>query len=120
EHDDHDHDHAHAGHGDDDDGHDHDEPAHGVLPNSATRTRGGALGFSHATARGFAGVAVSRYESRYGVPAHAHHDDDHDPHGHGRGRAGDDGGGDDHGHPHEHADVRIDMRQTRIDAKAGL
>lgn len=102
DHDDHDHHHEH-------DGHDDDEPAYGILPNSATRSRGGALGFSYTTDRGFAGVSVSRYESRYGVPGHVHHDDDHDHH--------DD---DDDDHEHEHGDVVIDMKQTRVDAKAGL
>lgn len=105
-HDDHDDDHD-----DDDNDHDHEnEHTDGVLENSATRTRGGALGFSYISDRGFAGLAVSRYESRYGVPGHAHHheEDEHD---------GD--GDDDHDHEEEEA-VTLDLKQTRIDFKAGL
>ncbi|MFB9068052.1 TonB-dependent receptor [Pseudofulvimonas gallinarii] len=105
------HDHGHAG--DHAGGHDHDE---GVLPHSATRTRGGAIGASHATARGFAGIAVSRHESRYGVPGHSHdHGDDH--HDHRALSPMNLSAAHDNGHDQG---VAIDLRQTRIDAKAGL
>ncbi len=110
--DDHHHDHHDHNHDDDDDHH-HDAVA-GILANSRVRARGGAAGFSFVGDRGFAGVALSRYENRYGVPGHDHHDDDdhdhdHDHHDH-----------DDDDDDPEHGDVRIDMKQTRIDAKAGL
>jgi iron complex outermembrane recepter protein len=71
---------------------DFDAPA-GEISNSALHSRGGALGGSLFGARGFAGAAVSRFESRYGIPA------------------GDDEGAE---------AVRIDMRQTRADTKAAL
>ena len=100
----HDHDHDH----DDDDDHDH-EAVEGVLENSAVRARGGAVGFSFIGDRGFAGVALSRYENRYGIPGHGRDDDHHHHDNH-----------DDDDPEHEHGDVRIDMKQTRIDAKAGL
>ncbi len=102
---DHDDDHHH----DDDHDDEHEHGEHGIVENSATRTRGGALGFSYIGDRGFAGIALSRYESRYGVPGHGEHDDDHDDDDH------HDDDDDDH-----HEEVVLDLRQTRIDAKAGL
>jgi iron complex outermembrane receptor protein len=110
EHDDHDH-----GDGDDDD-HGHEEPAQGLLENSATRTRGGAVGASYVGERGFAGMSLSRHESRYGVPGHEHDDHVHDD-DHGDESNDDHGDGDD---PEEHGGVVIDMKQTRVDVKAGL
>ena len=65
---------------------------------------------------GSMGVSLSRMASNYGVPgtltlSHDHgHDDDHDDHD---DHADD---GDDHGHSHD--EVRLDMRQTRLDARA--
>ncbi len=110
--DDHHHDHDHDDHDHDDDhGHGHDA-VEGVLENSRVRARGGAVGLSFIGDRGFAGVSLSRYENRYGVPGHVHHDEDHD-HDH-------DHDDDDDDHDHDHGDVRIDMKQTRVDAKAGL
>jgi iron complex outermembrane recepter protein len=41
----------------------------GTLPNSASDSRGGALGASVVGDAGFAGVAWNRYESVYGIPA---------------------------------------------------
>jgi iron complex outermembrane receptor protein len=105
-----------TGHDHDDDNHGEEAPLRSVLENSATRTRGGAVGISYIGDRGFAGVSLGRFESRYGVPGHEHeheheheHADDH----------GDGGHGDDHG-GEEHGNVVIDMKQTRIDIKAGL
>lgn len=43
--------------------------ASGELPNSASESRGGAIGASIVGDAGFAGVAWNRYESRYGIPA---------------------------------------------------
>jgi len=40
----------------------------GMLRNTAQRTWNGSLGLSHAGILGFGGVAVSRYESDYGIP----------------------------------------------------
>lgn len=99
-----------SAHDHDDDDHDHGEPSRGVLENSATRTRGGAVGVSYIGDRGFAGVSLSRFDSRYGVPGHEH--------GHGDEHA--DGEDHDHGDEGEHSDVVIDMKQTRVDVKAGL
>lgn len=83
-------------------GHD-DEDGFGVLANSAVRTRGGALGGSWIGESAFFGMAVSSYASLYGIPGggHAHA-----------------GGDDDDGHGGEA--VRIDLEQTRIDARGAL
>jgi iron complex outermembrane receptor protein len=40
----------------------------GSIANSASRLRGGALGVSRVGEAGFAGVAVSRFDTRYGIP----------------------------------------------------
>ncbi len=43
----------------------------GRLPNSASASRGGAMGVSWIGDQGFLGVALSRYESLYGIPGPA-------------------------------------------------
>ncbi|MBX3724444.1 MAG: TonB-dependent receptor [Xanthomonadales bacterium] len=107
-HDDHDHEH---GHDDDDHGHGHG----GRLENSATRNRGGAVAVSRVGERGFLGIALSRFESRYGLPGHSHHHDDEHEHDLPVGlRAVHD---DD---DHDHEDVTLDMRQNRADLKGAL
>lgn len=63
----------------------------GRIANTSLHNRGGALGGSLFGVRGFVGAAVSRFESLYGIPS-----------------AGDDAA----------EAVRIDMQQTRADAKA--
>ena len=92
-----------------------DAQARGRVENTAARTWdiGGGLSYI-ADDGGSFGVVLSHLENRYGIPNalelgedHAHedgHDDDH---------------GDDHdegGHGHE--DITLDMRQTRVDARA--
>lgn len=110
-HDDHD-DHGH-GHGHDDDDHEHDHG--GRLENSATRNRGGAVAVSRVGERGFLGLALSRFESRYGLPGHGHHDDDDHEHDLPIGvRAVRDDDDD------EHEEVTLDMRQNRADLKGAL
>lgn len=90
----------------------------GRIANTDTRSHEVAAGISWIGAGGSFGISVSRLESNYGVPGrldlgdHAHdeeHDEEHDGHDH--------DGHDDHaGHSHEN--IRLDMRQTRIDARA--
>lgn len=54
---------------------------------------------------GSMGVVVSHMENRYGVPSFLDlEDDDHDDH--------------DHGHAHSHENVRLHLKQTRVDARA--
>ena len=89
------------------DAHEHGEHGEhadeGRLENSAVRSEGGALGLSWIGADGFFGMAVSRYASLYGIPgvAHGHGDEDED----------------EGGHEEDAAPVRIDLEQTRVDAR---
>jgi iron complex outermembrane receptor protein len=90
--------------------------ARGRVANTDSRTWEAAGGLSWIGDKGNFGVSVARLESNYGIPSTLHlHDDDHD-HDH------DDDHGHDHDHDeeegHSHDDVRIDMRQTRVDARA--
>jgi len=110
---------AHALHGDahDHDGHGPDDGhgRHGRLGNSDMQTRAGGIGLAWFGERGQLGMAASSYRSQYGIPAGAHvhaghgHDDDHDLHDDGHGHDGAD-----------HGDVRIDLRQDRLELKGGL
>ncbi len=110
-------------HGEEDHDHDHDhgeeEAAYGTLPNSFVRTDSAALGLSWVGDRGFLGVGVSLFNTRYGVPGHSHgHEDEHD-HDHG------DEDEEDHDHDHEdehgHEEgVHIVMDQRRYEVRGGL
>ena len=94
--------------------HDHDsEGTPGVLENSATRTRAGAVGATWLGEAGHIGLAASTYRSNYGIPtgAHVHADDDH-------GHDHDDAGHDADAHAEEN--VRIDMVQNRLELKGGV
>jgi iron complex outermembrane recepter protein len=77
----------------------------GILPNSAISTRSGAFGASWVGTRGFLGASISRFDTNYGIPAHAeHHDED-----------------DDHAEEDAEAEqVRIDLVQRRVDVKGQL
>ncbi len=69
------------------------------LPNSDVDSDGGSVGMSWVGARGFAGLAVSRYRSEYGLPGgHAHEDEA----------------------TSESGDVRLDLEQQRWDLEAAL
>ena len=85
-----------------------EEGLKGKVENSAVERSGGSVGASYLGERGYAGFAVSGYSSLYGVPGgHAHHEEeDHEE--------------EDEDHEHEHGGVRIDMQQTRYDARFGL
>lgn len=103
------HEHEHENEHEDEHGHEEEENPFGLLPNSAVDTRGGAVGASYIGSRGFLGLAVSRYETLYGVPGHGHHEHAHE-HGH---------EGEDEEEEGEEQ-VRIDLGQTRYDLKGGL
>lgn len=78
----------------------------GKLPNSASRTWTAGAGASLITDGGNLGVSVSRYDSLYGVPnRYSVEPEDHDH---------EEEGEEEH---HEHGNVRIDMRQTRVDVR---
>lgn len=61
------------------------------------------------------GVAVSHLRSNYGIPNGLDLGGEHDE-GHAHGD--DDGGEHDEAHAHGHEDIRLNMRQTRVDARA--
>lgn len=52
----------------------------GVVENSDSKTVGATFGASHIFNEGFVGVAVSGFDSSYGVPGHAHEDAEGDEH----------------------------------------
>ena len=76
-----------------------EEEAFGTVENSDSETDGGALSVSLLGDSGFIGVAVSSFESEYGVPGH--HEE----------------GGEEE--VEEEGPVRIDLEQTRVDLKGG-
>ena len=77
----------------------------GTLPGSELETWGGALGGSWIGERGFVGIAVSRYDSDYGLPG-----------GHGHEHEEEEG----EEHDEEEGNPTISLDQTRIDLEAGL
>ncbi len=91
----------------------------GIVPNSDLETQSGRLGVTYFGTKGFFGVAVSGFDSNYGLPGgHGHgHDEEDDDH-----HEGDESSlglkeDDDHGHEEEEEDVRIDMQQRRLDLR---
>jgi len=93
-----------------------DSLARGRVDNTDARTWEVAGGLSYIGSRGSLGFSVSRLESNYGIPGTLElgHDDDHD---NGDDDHDDDHDDDDHG-GHGHQDIRLDLKQTRLDARA--
>lgn len=91
-----------SGHHDEDEA-EHEEPSvTGYIPNTAALNKSLTIGNSWVTDSGYAGIAVNRFENRYGIPPGAH------PH--------------EEGEEHEEEgeeNLLIDMKQTRVDAKTG-
>lgn len=82
--------------------------ARGRVENTDARTWEVAAGLSWIGAAGNFGFSVSRIDSNYGIPSTLELDgEDHD---------------EDHAddHDHDHSGVRLDMRQTRVDARAEI
>lgn len=79
-----------------------EEDRSGNLENSDSETSNYSGGFSWIGDSAFLGFNISRLENEYGVPGAAHHHED--------GEEGDE---------EEEGGVRIDLRQTRYDLKAG-
>lgn len=79
-----------------------EEEAFGSVENTDSETSGGAVGASLIGDRGFFGVSVSLFDSEYGVPGHHHEDEGPVPPLPG---------------VEEEEDIRIDLEQTRVDAK---
>ena len=73
--------------------------ATGTLANSALRTTRGSAGVSLLGGSGYLGVALSGYDSRYGVPGHAHEEEAEEP------------------VFEEEGEVSIDLRQRRVDVE---
>ena len=100
---------AEAHHEDEEEGeHEEEEGFDGVLPNSSIDTENGTIGASWVFGRGFAGIAVNRFETNYGIPGHGH--------GHGEEEEEHEGEEEEHGEE----GVRIDMEQTRVDFRSRL
>ncbi len=92
---------------------DHDDEERGTLGNSFLDTQTFGGGVSWVGDRGFAGFAVRRQASEYGLPgahAHAEHgDEDHDDEEHDEGE-----------HDEGEESPFIDLEQTRFDFRAGI
>ena len=88
--------------------HTDEDEAFGSLAGSQFESRGGAVGISYVGDAGFLGIALSTYETEYGLPgSHGHHEEEHL---------------EDEADEHEE-DERppvLDLEQTRIDLEAGL
>lgn len=111
---------------DEDEDHDHeeheDEEVRDTLENSFVETESFAGGLSWVGDGAFAGIAVRRQTSSYGLPGHSHaheheHEEDHD---HEEGEDHDE----DHDEEHEEGEEGeenpfIDLEQTRYDFRAG-
>lgn len=84
---------------------DPDETTHGHVANTDAEADVWNLGVSHVGDNLVVGLAISKIDNNYGIPAggHQHHDEEDD---HGEEE------GDDHGHEEEQVFTRIDMRQT--------
>jgi iron complex outermembrane receptor protein len=93
-----------------------EQPESGKVRNSATETFGATVGTSYVWNQGFVGVAVSGFDSRYGVPGHAHgheHEEEED-HEHEETRSLKE-------LPEEGEDsVRIEAQQLRVDVRGRL
>jgi len=88
----------------------------GSYNNSAT----GSLGLSWVTARGYAGLAYTYQENKYGLPGHSHEYESCHTHGdHLHCGDHDDDDDDDHDHhEHDHAAPWVKLRSERLDFRA--
>jgi iron complex outermembrane receptor protein len=108
----------------DEEAHEHEEDENrNRVENSDTETRGFTIGGSHVWEKGFFGVAVSGFDSNYGIPGHAHpegegheHEDEltdsHDEDGELEEHALEEG--------EEEEAVRIDAEQYRFDLRGAF
>jgi iron complex outermembrane receptor protein len=80
--------------------HEVEEEAFGTIENTDSETDGGALGLSWTADRGYVGVAVSTFNSNYGIPGH-HQEEE---------------GGEEE--PEEEEAVRVDLEQRRVDLRS--
>ena len=99
-----------------------DSLARGRVDNTSARTWsiGGGMSWL-APNGGEIGFAVSHMRSNYGIPNGLELDEDHDDEDHDDHDEHDDEHDDhDEGHAHGHEDIRLNMLQTRVDARALL
>lgn len=90
----------------------HETGAFGRVPNTALTADGGAFGLSYIGDAGHIGLALSGYNTFYGVPAGAH---SHAAHEHEHGDE------DEHGDESDHSDeVSIDLVQRRLDVQGAF
>lgn len=82
-----------------------EDEVEGLLENSAVEAEAGNAGFSFITEKALVGVAVSGYDTLYGVPGGHHHEE---------------GEGGEEAEEEEEAGVRIDLEQRRIDLKGEI
>ncbi len=120
------------GEADEDDPHEeeHEEAVPGIVENSDLDGEAFSLGGSLLRDNGFFGVSVSGFDTNYGVPGHHHpheeeedhHDDedeDEDEEHHEDEEDEDEDHEEEEDHEGEEEDVRIDLKQTRVDLKGG-
>lgn len=84
------------------------EEVEGILENSDLELASYALGGSWLGEQGFLGLAVSGFETQYGVPGHAHVHEEEPPFP-----------GEPEPEPEAEEVVRVDLEQTRVDLKGG-
>ena len=118
EHHDEDHEHEEEDRHDEEE-HADDEEVYGRLPGSGLEVRGGSVGLSFVGNRGFVGVAVSNLDSEYGIPGHSHERGHHEHDEHEHEETGHHEDEEHHEDEHEGTPI-VDLKQTRIDLKAGL
>jgi iron complex outermembrane receptor protein len=87
----------------------------GVIDNTDGLTKSLTLGGAYHFDSGFVGLAVSRLENNYGIPAGAHapHEEEHEGEEHEEEHEGEEEHEEEHGHGE--GGIRIDLEQTRYD-----
>ncbi len=85
-----------------------EEVASGVLPNSSLESTRLAAGLSWVGERGFFGVAVSGFDTEYGIPGGHHGEEEHEE------------GEEEHEEEEEEEQVRVDLEQRRVDLEGDL
>lgn len=113
------HEHEEEGEDHEEEEHDHAAAGEGRLPNSFLDTQTLGAGVSWVGERAFAGFAVRRQTSEYGLAGHSHAHEEHD-HDHEEGEDHEDH---DHEHEHEHEEegaAYVDLEQMRYDFRGGI
>lgn len=88
-----------------DEEHEEEHEAFGVVANTDSKTEGGAAALTLTNDNGFLGFSVSQYDSTYGIPGHQHHEEEEEE--------------DEEHEEHDEENVRVDLEQTRFEARGG-